>query len=183
MPRKKNKIVSRQTVLLFVLGISLLLLAFSYKAYNSTVLSFDSFPKKTLSKVDTSLYPISVQFLPSQYSVAVSPAQINNNRWQIAENGASFLASSAKPGEAGSIIIYAHNTKNRFGILQSVKLGDTISVVTKNGSLHSYIVREKLIVKPSETNILESKNSETLILYTCTGFADTKRLVIKAMPL
>lgn len=174
---------SFKTLVLFVAGILLCIGFISYKIYSGSVLSFYKAPRQKTVHDTSATDPTTIQFLPSQYSLPVNRTTIAENKWEIAPEGASYLSTSARPGEKGSIIIYAHNTKNRFAILKDLEEGDTISIKAKNGELHSYAVREKLTVKPSNTSVLDSPDRETLILYTCTGFADTKRLVIKAYPL
>ncbi len=111
----------------------------------------------------------------------ITQTSIINGIWEIDKDGVSHLESSAYPGENSGIIMYAHNTHDRFGNLHSVKIGDEIAVTTRNSKLAKYKVASISVVTPNDVNALIT-DSESLILYTCTGFADLKRLVVKAKP-
>ena len=104
---------------------------------------------------------------------------ITNGIWQISVNGASHLAMSASPDQEGTIIMYGHNTNNRFGPIRWLTKGEKIEVKTSDGKKHMYVVSEIKKVAPDRMDIFEQKG-ETLILYTCDGFADLQRFVVIA---
>lgn len=109
----------------------------------------------------------------------VSQTSIINGIWEIDKNGVSHLSSSAYPGDNKGVIMYAHNTHDRFEKLHLVNIGDQIAVTTRDSKLYKYKVSSILVVSPNEVDVLMT-DSESLILYTCTGFADLKRLVVIA---
>lgn len=115
-------------------------------------------------------------------SQAVSVETYSQGQWTIADDTASFLNSSARPGQKGNIIIYGHNKKDIFGHLHSVQKGQILTITTKDTETYSYKITDILIVDPEETEALQVTDYEVVTLYTCTGFLDRKRLVVRAVP-
>ena len=56
---------------------------------------------------------------------------------------------------------------------------DQIYVLTKD-HWYEYMVNEILIVNPDQIDVINPTQDETLTLYTCSGYFDTQRLVVKA---
>lgn len=90
---------------------------------------------------------------------------------------------SSVPGKGGNIVIYAHNKKNLFGNLTTAEYGDVIYIRTSDGTIQQYQIRKKFIVSPDHIEVVEPTSYEVLTLFTCTGFADSQRLIIQAYPL
>lgn len=111
----------------------------------------------------------------------VEETLIKNGVWEISNSKASHLKNSAVPGQDSSIIIYGHNKTKIFGLIRDLKMGDNITLQTTDQKSHQYQVTEIMVVSPKDVQILNEK-SETLILYTCTGFLDSQRFVVKAEP-
>lgn len=117
-------------------------------------------------------------------NVMLKASYIADGKWQTVDEGASYLASSSRPGYGKNIIIYGHNKNSIFKNLSTISTGDEIILYNKLKEKFTYVVREYEIVKPSDIKYLNKKiSNETLTIYTCTGFADLKRLVIKATPI
>lgn len=110
----------------------------------------------------------------------VKETTINNSDWEINPNGASHLDISADPGTSGNIIIYDHNTWNHFGKITQLKNGDLIEIRTDSGKIFNYKVYKTIVVDPSDVHVLKEYQDQSLTLYTCTGFLDSKRFVVKA---
>lgn len=164
-----------------ILGLLILAVSVIFKYHEDTKLSFDNVPQeqevsKRLSQPDM----IVIKSVGIQ--LPVSEAVISHGVWQISSEGASHLTQSANPGNPGSIIIYAHNTNNRFGYLPSVDYGTIVDLRTKDNTWHTYKVVKTEVVDPSQTSILNPEHPQELILYTCYGFADLKRFVVRAVP-
>ena len=114
----------------------------------------------------------------------VKEASINNGIWEISETTASFLNSSAKPGEGGNIVIYGHNKKDILGkLIGNIKTGMEIQIFSQNGTFFRYETIEIKTVTPNEIGVVLPTDYEILTLYTCTGLLDSKRLIIKAIPI
>lgn len=117
----------------------------------------------------------------------VEKAKINENTWEVSENGASFGETSALPGKPGKTIIFAHSLPYLFGKLpEELKKGDLIHLFTET-DWFIYQVSAIFTVNPADIEILKqeslSKNKHQLILYTCVGENYSQRFVVIANPL
>lgn len=112
----------------------------------------------------------------------ITETAIANGSWGIAENAISHLNISGRPGENGPIILYGHNTNDRFGPIRWLTAGKTIELLTSDGKHHVYEIKKTVDVNPDQVSVLLTQKGETLILYTCDGFADLKRFVVIAKP-
>lgn len=112
----------------------------------------------------------------------LEPTDILDDSWVISKKHASYLISSARPGENNNIIIYGHNTKQMFADLVKVELGDTV-LIESSESIATYRVTRKLDVSPEFVTAIEPTSVETLSIYTCTGLFDSRRLVLQAEPI
>lgn len=149
--------------------------------HSATSLSFSSTePLLTSDFSNQAVLPTYISIPSLSLSLPTFEATITNGIWQIHDHGVSHLSSSHNPGENGNGIFYAHNTEELFGKLHDIQKGDQIHVTTKNAEQFSYTVTDIQTVNPTDIDILTSYNTETITLYTCTGFADLKRLIVKA---
>lgn len=164
-----------------LVGCAFLALALFFQARSQTKYSFSSyeFEKVVASESAT---PTFISIHSIDLSLPIKPTNIKDGEWEIREDAASHLVASANPGEQKNIIIYSHNTSKFFGRLPDVKKNDEIKVVTMDGQQHTYTVTATHIVAPSEIWVIENNDREELTLYTCFGFADLKRFVVKAIP-
>jgi LPXTG-site transpeptidase (sortase) family protein len=105
-----------------------------------------------------------------------------HGHWTISPTVASFLAQSAKPGEDGNIVIYGHNKRSIFKNLVNVKPDQLITITTEDGAEHTYKVSATYEVDPNQIQYIEPTRTETLTLYTCSGFLDKKRFIVRASP-
>ncbi len=167
--------------LIFILGFLLFGVSFVYHIHQLVQLTFYHQQLPSVSTNRTTR-PVEVTIDSIDLDLPVSETVIANNTWQIADNSISHLAISARPGENNSIILYGHNTDDRFGPLLWMKTGESITLTTTDGKHFTYIVKTIVTVDPNNTKVLTSQKGETLILYTCTGFADLQRYVLIAKP-
>lgn len=166
-------------ILLVVFG-----MLFSLKSiYNSFAYSFISYVASPARAENTAIsLPTFINIPIIETAMPIDETSINFGVWEVKENEASHLASSAVPGENGNIIMYAPNTEDGFKRLSSLTDGDKIFITTLNGNLHTYIVDTLDIVSPLELNAIRDTEKEKLTLYTTYGFAGLKRFVVRAIP-
>ncbi len=164
------------------MGVLLTLAGWAYLGYRRTVLSFRGTPPAGTYAM-TAPAPVRVDIPSAGIAVPVSQSRIVDGVWQVSETGASHLAVSANPGQAGNIIIYGHNYPAIFGNLPSVRRGDSVLVTAGDGRKTAYAVREAITVMPDDLSVVMPTDTETLTLYTCTGFLDSQRFVVRAVPL
>lgn len=179
--RKKQKNKSKLALFLISSGILLLIFAITIKAHNALILSFTGNYANTVTKPGKTT-PVRVIIPKIDVSQMVYKTKIVNGTWQVSQNGASYLENSSGVGEKYSMIIYNHNTLGKFDKLHELKPQDTIVIEGSDKKIHIYKVKEIKIVDPTDIKVLTEDSSENLILYTCYGFADLKRFVVKAVP-
>lgn len=120
--------------------------------------------------------------LGKNIQLPIIEAGMVNGHWIVSDDKANHVWNSANPTESGNIIIYAHNKPKLFGQLSQVTVGDYAHLVTSDGVDHLYQIIYKEVVSPTNTIPLQPTTAETLTIYTCAGFLDSQRLVIRAMP-
>ena len=169
---------------LTILGIILILTSLGYKAYNSRILSFYLAPKVSVAVIRTADMPVSIA-MPARYiKLDITPAYINSDGvWETSKDTASFLMQSSVPGKKGNTVIYGHNKASLMGNIRNAMIGDKIFLKSTNGTVRTYVVKNKLTVSQSTVSVVEHTPTETLTLFTCTGFADMQRFVVQAYPI
>ena len=102
-----------------------------------------------------------------------------NGYWQVFTDAAGWGEGSGLPGEPGNQVIFAHARRGLFLPLRDVKLGTKVYVLSKE-TWYQYEVKEIKQVLPTQVEVIAPTEDETLTLYTCSGFADSKRLIVVA---
>lgn len=125
-------------------------------------------------------------FVPQKITIAalnlnlpVEPSQIVADEWMLYDDKVSWLTTSATIG-AGNVILYAHNRKSLFGTLYQLKPGDMIEVGSGDKRF-AYEVKMIHKVLPNDIGAVLSSTNQ-LILYTCDGRFDERRLVVVGEP-
>lgn len=173
--------LSLRTKALFVFGLLFLLISLFWHLNQTIQLAFFT-PHVVPVK---NLYAIPTELIIEKISIdmPIEETIIHNGIWQVGEKGASHLTISARPGENGPIILYGHNTLERLGPIRWLSKGDTIALKTADGKIHTYTIDQTMTVAPNKMDVFTQRTGETLIIYTCDGFADLQRFVIIAQPL
>lgn len=123
--------------------------------------------------------PIRIIIPELNIDIPVKEAKVVNGFWEVFPDVAGFGTGSAYPDEAGNQVIFAHARKGLFLSLKDAKVGEMIYIFTKERRFTYKIVDIKEVL-PSQTEVIASTNTAILTLYTCSGFADSKRLIVKA---
>ena len=119
-------------------------------------------------------------------SINLSLPVYHGDTLKILRHGAGHYPGSYFPGENGSIILAAHNTKGYFDKLDKVKNGDKV-IIKATYATFEYEVYNHKVVK--ETNLKAfpiQHDEEILIMYTCYPINQsvvgrkTKRYVVYA---
>lgn len=182
--RSSDKLLFLLIKIVFFGGVLLFTISSIYHFHLLNRLSFSkSIPPAPVAanNIRTSL-PVSIKIVKVNIDLPIYQTSIAKDTWEIAEDGISHLDISGRPGENNTIILYGHNTKDRFGPIRWLAIGDSIEVESKESKTYSYIINDIKEVNPDATDILISQKEEALILYTCSGFADQKRYIIIAKP-
>jgi LPXTG-site transpeptidase (sortase) family protein len=129
----------------------------------------------------TAAYPIHIK-IDGITDIPIVESGRQNGVWTISQTNANHVIQSALPGEGGNIIIYGHNVNTIFGYLMNIKVGTIVTIRMTSGRIHRYQVIQTQIVSPNQTELLAPTVHEILTLYTCTGFMDSLRFVVRAVP-
>ena len=169
-----------RTKSLFIFGALFLGISLIWNLNQSIQLAFFT-PHVTPIK---KLHAISTQLIIEKVGInlPIEETAINNGIWQIAPN-VSHLTISARPGEIGPIILYGHNTNDKLGPIRWLSKGEMIQIKTADNKTYNYKINQTLTVAPNKMDIFTQGTGETLIIYTCDGFADFQRFVLLAKPL
>lgn len=135
-----------------------------------------------LSLLEPSQPPSRIVVPSRGIDLSVVEAKVVGGYWELSERTASHGVGSANPGEKGNTVIFAHARAGLFLPLREVKTGEAIYILTKD-RWFSYKVAETKLVDPKDVEVIKPTDDETLTLFTCSGFMDTKRLIVVAKPL
>lgn len=129
---------------------------------------------------DETVYPSQI-ILPSQeLSLPVYPVEKKNDHLPTIDNGVSFLKNSSIPGNFGTSLFYGHNWLSLLGKLKQVKIGQSIIIRLSNQKELQYSIDQISIVTPNDQFLPQSETESRLVIYTCAGIFDEKRLLVSA---
>lgn len=170
--------------LLIGIGLVFISLAVAWKINRSNILGFDgsTFAIATPAPQPIS-NPVTIAFPDLNLELGVTEAKITDGTWEISNTGASHWENSADPGQAGNIVIYGHNLNHLFGPIQDLTKDGTIILTNEQGVVTTYKIEKTVTVEPTEIEYVLPTDQETLTVYTCTGFLDSKRFIVIAKPI
>lgn len=131
------------------------------------------------SDIDESNLPNKILIPDLSIELDIKRAEIINGYWEVHEDLAAWGEGSGLPGEAGNQVIFAHSRVGLFLPLKDVQEGMKVYILTQN-DWYQYKVEEIKEVFPNETQVIAPTDDETLTLYTCSGFGDSRRLIVIA---
>ncbi len=184
MPKSKLKKRAKQAnkhpfvEKLIALGILLFLLGTitHLQIFTNALISQREQPKKVYVAQD----PSSISIPSVRINVKVDEGGIASGNWILSSDKALYLPTSGKIGEGYNTIIYAHDTNNLFGPLLWVKKGDLILLTDRKGKEFKYKIFSTEEVDPKDLSKLYSTEKNIVTLFTCDGWFDEKRLLVKA---
>lgn len=112
--------------------------------------------------------------------VPIKEVFIVDDQWGVAEYAAGYLTGSGLPGVPGNLALDGHAGLYGavFANLGSLNPGDEI-FVDAAGTRYRYRLRTASAFWPNQTEVLDSTETPTMTLITCTNW-DTQRLVAQA---
>lgn len=201
---------SRLTLGLSLLFLGILLFSGRLSAVGTVSESFETEPVKiesfSNSDIDEGKIPKRIIIPKLSIDLEVKKARIINGYWEVFPDFAGWGEGSGIPGEAGNQVIFAHAKEGLFLPLKKVELGMKIYILTegfldleslpeqlsdillrevgqrslRRSNWFEYEVVELKKVYPDQIEVIAPTQDETLTLYTCSGFADRKRLIVVA---
>jgi len=107
------------------------------------------------------------------------------------QKGVVHYQGTALPDEKGNVFITGHSSyyawdkgkyKTVFALLPKLEKGDQIALAYQN-KVYVYEVYEKIVVKPTDTWVLQSTGEPMLSLMTCVPLGtNLNRLIVRAKP-
>lgn len=171
---------------MWLLALGFLLIAFptAYGGY-SYIPESDSEPilidKQLLGTSESSQKPIRIIIPAVQIDLPIVEARVVRGLWELSDTTASHGMGSGNPGDQGNTVIFGHARDELFGPIRELKKDNVIYLLTKN-RWHQYTVIETKLVDTKDVEVIAPTKDETLTLFTCSGFLDSKRLIIVAKP-
>jgi LPXTG-site transpeptidase (sortase) family protein len=156
------------SLLFFFLAIKMLLIRQAPKTY--------SYPQ-----INTTFSgPYEINFPSLNLSLPIYSVTKEGDHLPTVSNGISFLDSSSLPGQPGITIFYGHNWLSLLGRLKQIKLGEELTVKLSDNKQYQYIVDQIAVVNPDDKYLPEDTSQSRLVIYTCAGIFDEKRLLVSA---
>lgn len=130
-------------------------------------------------KTDEKKTPTRIIIPAVSIDLEVKTSKIVRGYWEVFDHTAAWGEQSGYPGQPGNQVIFAHARKGLFLPLKDVQMGAKVYVMTDD-KWYSYEVKEIKAVYPNQLEVIAPTTDETLTLYTCTGYEDSKRLILVA---
>jgi LPXTG-site transpeptidase (sortase) family protein len=127
-------------------------------------------------------HPIHI-FIQWFVDAPISDGTLIGNTWTLSDTAAVYLIQSARPNTPGNSIIYGHNTREMMGNIRALKGYETITLTLSDGTKKDYKIKEMRQVTPESVSYILPTDHEVLTLFTCAGFADKDRFVVRAWPI
>lgn len=103
--------------------------------------------------------------------------------WEELKQGVGQHIGSGLPGQAGNLVLSAHNDiyGELFRKLDKLQKGDEILILTQD-STFTYVVTGTKIVAPTEVDVLAPTADATITLISCYPYlVDTRRIVVQGI--
>lgn len=173
---------NRSLIIIGAVLITLSLVLKTWDIYQTSQPTFKNYQPQRSQSNRAQTTPKNIIIPDILINLGIEEGNADNNNWNVSEVGVNHLKTSSHPSENGNIVIYGHNWTGLLGKIRQLKTGNRILVTTADGKTYTYIVSETIIVKPTEVWILDKTDEEILTIYTCTGFLDLERFVVRAKP-
>ncbi len=121
--------------------------------------------------------PTHITISSQEISTPITPAYITSGQWETSDTSISLLSNPETINTSAGAILYGHNWNSLFGKLDETNIGDKVELIFSDSSKKTYYIQTKTVVHPRDVAALKEGD---LILYTCTGFLDSKRLIVWA---
>ncbi len=131
------------------------------------------------SLVQSADIPVALSIPEVGLNTPVVEGGIKSGQWILSNTASLYLPTSGRVGEGYNTIIYAHNTSNLFAKLKDVQIGESIYLKDKSGKSFEYQIFEKKDVNPYDLKSLYSVDKNIVTLFTCDGWFDSQRLLVR----
>lgn len=147
--------------------------------YIQTIIPTSIDPLDAKESVD-SKYPKTIVINAISVNLPIIPASRSNGKFETTKNGVTYLTDSVLPSQTGNSVFYGHNWPNLLGSLKNAKRGDTIELKYSNGEVKIFTV-DLITESPAKyAKVSLASDQKVLTIYTCSGFLDSKRIIVTA---
>lgn len=115
-------------------------------------------------------------------SIGVDAAVVRGDSWEQLKKGVGQQLGTTDPGQAGNLVLSAHNDifGEIFRSLDKLQPGDTVTLQTTVEKFN-YRITGSQVVEPTDVRVLSSTTAPTLTLISCYPYlVDNKRIVVFA---
>jgi LPXTG-site transpeptidase (sortase) family protein len=181
MPKSKSKFSLSQIKKISALhligaGLVIVLVGSGWRALSQWPFSEPVSPPK---QEEPKPLPARIEIPDLGVSAEVKAGGIVEGRWLLEEDVVMVLPESGRPAEGFNTVLYAHNRPDLFGHLN--QLADGAIIILKTGDKdYQYELFSREQVAPDQLDRLFSDIPDTITLFTCDGWFDSQRLVVKA---
>lgn len=115
-------------------------------------------------------------------AIGVDHPVVQGDGWEQLKKGVGQHIGSANPGQAGNLVLTAHNDVfgEIFRDLDRLKPGDAVIVHTAQRA-YTYIVTDSEIVEPTRVEVMAPTAQPIVTLISCYPYlVDTQRIVVRA---
>lgn len=183
MPKNINFFSVKTVVGCLIVLMGLVFVFYGVKKEAERVYTFKVEPVKVQGfsemNEDKKDFPTQISIPELFIELPVRRAEVIDGYWEVFEDSAGWGSGSGVPGETGNQVIFAHARDGLFLPLLYVEKGMEITVSTQ-AETYVYEIMEIKEVYPNQIEVIQPTNTETLTLYTCSGFQDKKRLIVTA---
>lgn len=175
--------ISHLKIGLWLIALGFILIAFptAYRGFPQQNLEPIRIDKQLLNAAEPSVQPLRIIIPKVNIDLPIVEARVVRGLWDLSETSASHGMGSASPGELGNTVIFAHARDELFGPIRKLKKDDVIYILTRD-NWYKYTVIETKLVEPRDVEVIAPTTKETLTIFTCSGFLDSKRLIVVATP-
>jgi LPXTG-site transpeptidase (sortase) family protein len=179
MARKKRKRERRRLVAVGVIVVGLGLVGYATVArgmyYRSLIMPVEVSGVYAAQAQIMGEEPVRVQW-DETHDLLVESTE--DSEW-VSATGATYFSQSSRLGRMGNVILYGHNYLNVLGKLSQLRVGDRVSLEGSQGGSFWYEVVFSGQVELDDTSWLSDTSEAVVTLYTCSGFMDSKRWVVR----
>jgi sortase A len=116
-------------------------------------------------------------------AINVDAPVVLGDGWEQLKKGVGQHIGSVNPGQAGNLVLSAHNDVfgEIFRHLDELQRGDEVTVYTAQRA-YVYVITKTLIVEPTQVSLLAPTSNATLTLISCYPYlVDNQRIVVQAV--
>jgi sortase A len=115
-------------------------------------------------------------------AIGVDAPIVQGDGWEQLKKGVAQHIPSGNPGQAGNVVLSAHNDifGEIFRYLDKLQTGDVIILFT-NQRQYTYVVSETIIVEPTRVEVMLPTPDAVVTLISCYPYlVDNQRIVVRA---